>query len=108
MSGLRMLDTFCCGGGIGEGFMRAGWDVTGIDKAKRFRRYYPGRFYVADAVEYIANYGHEYDAIHASPPCQGYSRGNAGRDTDWPAALCSYAVSRSSSRMRHDTPSAIR
>ena len=28
---------------------------------------------MADALEYLAAHGREYDAIHASPPCQGYS-----------------------------------
>lgn len=27
-----------------------------------------------DAIAYIREHGHEYDAIHASPPCQGYSQ----------------------------------
>jgi len=28
---------------------------------------------VFDALEYLAAHGHEYDAIHASPPCQAHS-----------------------------------
>ena len=28
----------------------------------------------ADALEYVREHGHLYDAIHASPPCQAYSR----------------------------------
>ena len=35
---------------------------------------YPFSFVQADALEFVAEYGHEFDAIHASPPCQGYSR----------------------------------
>ena len=27
----------------------------------------------AEALEYLAAHGHEYNAIHAIPPCQGYS-----------------------------------
>lgn len=34
---------------------------------------YPFEFHQADALEYCAAYGAEFDAIHASPPCQGYS-----------------------------------
>ena len=34
---------------------------------------YPFSFVQADALEFVAEYGHEFDAIHASPPCQGYS-----------------------------------
>lgn len=29
----------------------------------------------------------KYDAIHASPPCQGYTRGNAGKVTAWPKLI---------------------
>lgn len=31
---------------------------------------YPFEFVQGDALEYLAEHGHEYDAIHASPPCQ--------------------------------------
>ncbi len=34
---------------------------------------YPFEFVQADALEFLADHGHEFDAIHASPPCQGYS-----------------------------------
>lgn len=30
-------------------------------------------FYQADALEYLLEHGHKYDAIHASPPCQKYT-----------------------------------
>jgi len=53
------------------GYARAGFDVTGVDIAKQPR--YPFRFIQGDALEYVAAHGHEYDAIVASPPCQGYS-----------------------------------
>ncbi len=83
----RLLDLFCCEGGAGSGYMRAGWDVTGVDRERRFGRRYPGRFFTADALDYLTSYGHEYDAVHASPPCQFYTRGNAGRVTDWPRSI---------------------
>jgi DNA (cytosine-5)-methyltransferase 1 len=38
---------------------------------------YPFDFYQADAFEFLAEHGLEFDAIHASPPCQAYS--NAAR-----------------------------
>lgn len=53
------------------GYARAGFDVTGIDNRPQPR--YPFAFIQADAFEYVAQHGHEYDAIHASPPCQRYS-----------------------------------
>lgn len=68
----RLLDLFCGAGGAGEGYRRAGFDVTGVDIKPMPNN--PHRFIQADALEYVAKHGHEYDAIHASPPCQGYSR----------------------------------
>ena len=54
--------------------------------AARLRRY-PYRSTLGDALQYVAEQGHLYDAIHASPPCQGYTRGNAGRETKWPKLI---------------------
>jgi DNA (cytosine-5)-methyltransferase 1 len=71
MSRPRLLDLFCCAGGAGMGYHRAGFEVVGIDIAKQPR--YPFEFHQADALEYLAAHGHEFDAIHASPPCQEYS-----------------------------------
>lgn len=53
------------------GYSRAGFDVTGIDIAPQ--KNYPFRFIQADALAYVAEHGHEFDFIHASPPCQRYS-----------------------------------
>jgi DNA (cytosine-5)-methyltransferase 1 len=54
------------------GYHRAGFDVTGVDIEPQRR--YPFRFHRADALEYLAKHGRRFDAIHASPPCQRYSR----------------------------------
>ncbi len=53
------------------GYHRAGFDVTGVDIAPQKR--YPFTFHRGDALEYLVAHGHEFDAIHASPPCQRYS-----------------------------------
>ncbi|GAA2810127.1 hypothetical protein GCM10010441_38470 [Kitasatospora paracochleata] len=65
---LKVLDAFCCAGGAGTGYHRAGFDVTGIDINPQPN--YPHRFVQGDAVEYIREHGAEFDFIHASPPCQ--------------------------------------
>lgn len=68
----RLLDLYSCAGGCARGYADAGFDVTGVDINSQPR--YPYPHIVADALEYVAAHGHEYDAIHASPPCQLYSK----------------------------------
>jgi len=68
----KLLDLFCGAGGAGMGYYRAGFDVVGVDIKCQPR--YPFEFIQADALAYIAAHGWEYDAIHASPPCQSHSR----------------------------------
>jgi DNA (cytosine-5)-methyltransferase 1 len=66
------------------GYHRAGFDVVGVDIEPQPR--YPFEFVQGDALEYLAAHGHEYDAIHASPPCQDHSplRARAGKHgTGW-------------------------
>lgn len=72
---MRILDLFCCQGGASAGYETAGFEVTGVDLSPqpRYEARFPGRFVRADALEFVAARGHEFDAIHASPPCQGYS-----------------------------------
>lgn len=67
-----ILDTFCKAGGATKGYQRAGFYVVGVDIEPQ-PHYCGDEFIQADALEYIAAHGKEYDAIHASPPCQGYS-----------------------------------
>lgn len=66
----RLLDLYCGSGGAGFGYHEAGFDVTGVDMAPMPR--YPFPFVQGDALEYLRAHGHEYDFIHASPPCQAF------------------------------------
>ncbi|MFJ5088734.1 SAM-dependent methyltransferase [Streptomyces sp. NPDC088674] len=64
----RLLDAFCCQGGAAKGYADAGFDVIGIDLTPQPR--YPYPFIQGDAVAFIREHGHKFDAVHASPPCQ--------------------------------------
>ncbi len=68
----RLLDLFCGAGGCAVGYHRAGFDVVGVDVKAQPR--YPFEFVQGDAIKYAAEFGSEFDAIHASPPCQRYSQ----------------------------------
>ncbi len=72
MKRLRLLDLFCGGGGAAMGYHQAGFEVVGVDIKLQPR--FPFACVQADALEYVSQHGREYDLIHASPPCQGYSR----------------------------------
>ena len=68
---MKLLDLFCGAGGAAVGYHRAGFEVVGVDHKPQ--KHFPFKFILADALEYVREHGHEYDAIHASPPCQAYS-----------------------------------
>ena len=55
------------------GYHHAGFDeIVGVDNRPQTR--YPFNLVQADALEYVEEHGHEFDAIHASPPCQAFSQ----------------------------------
>jgi DNA (cytosine-5)-methyltransferase 1 len=76
---MKLLDLFCGAGGAAMGYHRAGFEVVGVDIKPQ--KHYPFEFHQADAFDYLRDHGHEFDVIHASPPCQHYSRGSAMKGT---------------------------
>lgn len=81
----RLLDLFCGAGGCSVGYSRAGFQVVGVDIA--WQKNYPFEFVQMDAMElleYVAHNGiRDFDAIHASPPCQRYTMAqNAAKNAD--------------------------
>lgn len=81
---MRILDLFCGGGGAAEGYERAGWDVIGVDIDPQPS--YPYPFMQANVMRssletWARNLG--IDAIHASPPCQPYSKAVSSRSSKW-------------------------
>ena len=85
---VRVLDAFCCIGGATTGYRRAfgNCHVTGVDI--QAQPDYPGdAFHQGDAIDYIEAHGHEYDFIHASPPCQGEGAPTKGTNAARNAAI---------------------
>ncbi len=86
----RLLDLFCGAGGASVGYHNAGFEVIGVDINPQPN--YPFTFIRADALKvFMADFWilggmEDFDAIHASPPCQAFSlaslyHGQANQDS---------------------------
>ena len=70
----KLLDLFCCAGGAGYGYSLAGFDVVGVDIEPQPE--YPFEFIQDDAIKFCKERANEFDVIHASPPCQHFTKYN--------------------------------
>jgi len=69
---MKLLDLFCGAGGAAMGYHRAGFEVVGVDVKPQPN--YPFEFVRCGWDEAIDAYNEgDFDAIHASPPCQAHS-----------------------------------
>ena len=94
-SSMRILDLFSCAGGAAMGYHKAGFEVVGVDIEDRPR--YPFEFVQADALEVldtliggdtVGGYSAtDFDAVHGSPPCQGYTALAAVHGNEWPLLI---------------------
>ncbi|WP_328742079.1 DNA cytosine methyltransferase [Streptomyces caniferus] len=84
-NGLRLLDLCCGAGGLSLGYYLAGFEIVGVDICPQPN--YPFTFVQADGLEYCSTYGHAFDLVHGSWPCERYAtvtrwRGNPNTHPD--------------------------
>lgn len=61
--------------------------MVGVDSDPRVAKRYPFEFRAADAVEFVKEHAHEFDVVHASPPCQAYSITRHGHSVTHPELI---------------------
>lgn len=94
---MRILELCACEGGATAGYQRAGFEAYAVDLDRNRLKYSPAeghliadaldvlvRLLNGEAIDFLLRDGSEvslrledFDAIHVSPPCQYYTRGNA-------------------------------
>lgn len=84
---MKLLDLFCGAGGAAMGYHHAGFEVVGVDI--KSQKNYPFKFMQGDAMHMIGNAMAvaDYDLIHVSPPCQGYSVTRHTHSKEYPDLL---------------------
>jgi len=69
----RLLDLYCGAGMASDGYVLAGFEVTGADISAQ--PHYPYTFLQAEALAILdSDLPEQFDVIHASPPCQAHTR----------------------------------
>jgi DNA (cytosine-5)-methyltransferase 1 len=70
---VRLLDLYCCAGGAADGYAVAGFEIVGVDIDPQPN--YPYEFIQDDALTVLRDheFTDDFDAIHASPPCQSFT-----------------------------------
>jgi len=72
MSKYKILDLFCGAGGCSMGYKLAGLEPSGVDINEQTQ--YPFHFVRGNALELVCEMSSRFDAIHASPPCQCFTK----------------------------------